>query len=204
MPCPQATWKKAFFLGFFFKETRLNFCAHGEALDPQFVPSLRICALSIYVCTYTIYESQGELNSYQYDNYNNKVELWVICIFLASFVMKSCSEYWRSCYLSTILIFPDKFALADILIDTHSVSAVWKNVFIILRVNPHELDAIERVHWRYPSKALEEATNTWLAKAYDVGKYGPPSWKKLVEAISHEAGGDNPRLAREIAKKHPA
>ena len=104
----------------------------------------------------------------------------------------------------SLFIFPDIFALADILCDAHSVSARWKSVFIILRINPYELDAIEYVHWRYPSKALEEATKVWLAKAYDVGKYGPPSWKKLVEAISHEAGGDSPHLAREIAKKHPA
>ena len=29
----------------------------------------------------------------------------------------------------------------------------------------------------------------------------PPSWQVLVDAVEHSAGGENPRLAEELAKK---
>ncbi len=42
----------------------------------------------------------------------------------------------------------------------------------------------------------------WLQKAYKVDRYGEPTWKMLSEAAASRAGGDNPALAEEIAKRH--
>ena len=42
----------------------------------------------------------------------------------------------------------------------------------------------------------------WLKRNYDVKKFGEPTWQKLVEAVSHPAGGANTALAEEIARRH--
>ena len=44
--------------------------------------------------------------------------------------------------------------------------------------------------------------STWLRKNYNVKKFEEPTWTKLIEAVSHPAGGGNPSLAMEIAKNH--
>ena len=44
----------------------------------------------------------------------------------------------------------------------------------------------------------------WLEKNYNVKKFGPPTWKSLVEAVGHRAGGANMALAEKIAKSHKA
>ena len=33
-------------------------------------------------------------------------------------------------------------------------------------------------------------------------RFGEPNWLKLVEAVSHSAGGEKPLLAMKIAKNH--
>jgi len=43
---------------------------------------------------------------------------------------------------------------------------------------------------------------TWLQKNYDVKRFGEPTWAKLVEAVSHSAGGGKPSLGMEIARRH--
>ena len=44
----------------------------------------------------------------------------------------------------------------------------------------------------------------WLEKNYNVKKFGPPTWKSLVDAVGHPAGGANMALAEKIAKSHKA
>ena len=43
----------------------------------------------------------------------------------------------------------------------------------------------------------------WLKGVHNVQKYGHPSWRVLVQAVAHPAGGANPALAQSIAAKHP-
>ncbi len=43
----------------------------------------------------------------------------------------------------------------------------------------------------------------WLAMAYDFERFGKPSWDMLAKAVANPAGGDNRRLAEDIAKEHP-
>ena len=37
---------------------------------------------------------------------------------------------------------------------------------------------------------------------YNVDRFGPPTWRKLVEIVEDPAAGNNKALADEIARKH--
>ena len=37
-----------------------------------------------------------------------------------------------------------------------------------------------------------------------VGKFGKLTWRRLVEAVKDKGGGNNPALAENIAREHPA
>ena len=37
-----------------------------------------------------------------------------------------------------------------------------------------------------------------------VGKFGKPTWRRLVEAVEDKVGGNNPALAENIVREHPA
>jgi len=36
-----------------------------------------------------------------------------------------------------------------------------------------------------------------------VEKFGKPTWRRLVEAVKDDMGGNNPALAQTIAREHP-
>lgn len=105
--------------------------------------------------------------------------------------------YAGECYiLHTLLFLPDDDARAEVLHEIQGVKLRWKYLFLMLNVKPSELDCIEHAHGRMHHEALEKATRAWLTTTSN------PSWKKLVEAIANEAGGDNLQLAREISQRH--
>ncbi len=71
-----------------------------------------------------------------------------------------------------------------------------------LRLKALELEAIKN----------KSATNTiamgavieeWLKGNYNTDRFGPPTWKMLVEVVANPNGGNNNSLAKIIAKKHP-
>ena len=66
-----------------------------------------------------------------------------------------------------------------------------------------ELQAIRRAYAQDIDQALTETMLVWLMWRYNVEKYGPPTWRRLVEAISSRAGGCNHALALEVASEHP-
>ena len=49
---------------------------------------------------------------------------------------------------------------------------------------------------------LERALSEWFNEEYDTKHFGPPSWQLLVAAVAHRAGGRNPALAKQIARRH--
>lgn len=51
--------------------------------------------------------------------------------------------------------------------------------------------------------ALTEVVLAWLRQKYNTARFGVPTWRKLVEAIDSEAGGNNHTLAKKIAAHHP-
>ena len=72
-----------------------------------------------------------------------------------------------------------------------------------LGLRPGDLDAIRTRESLDITQALYEVVSTWLRKDYNVERFGPPSWKRLVEAVRSPAGGSNPALADQIVAKHP-
>ena len=50
--------------------------------------------------------------------------------------------------------------------------------------------------------AMGEVVEEWLKGNYDTDKFGPPTWKKLVEVVAHPNGGNNNFLAKKIANEH--
>jgi len=93
----------------------------------------------------------------------------------------------------------------DDLIDTikvlTDVAAKWRNIGIFLRIRPSQLETIQ-VQGYTPMESMREMLITWLQRNYNVERFGEPTWKKLVEVVSHSAGGGNPSLAMEIARRH--
>ena len=70
-------------------------------------------------------------------------------------------------------------------------------------------DDLKAIREAYPSEsdaeqALEDVLLLWLRQKYNVKKFGPPTWRMLVEAVDKKAGGNNHDLAEEIASNHPA
>ena len=75
-----------------------------------------------------------------------------------------------------------------------------------LRLQPADLRSIQAAH---PSEsdteqALSDTLELWLQKKYNAERFGPPTWRMLVEAIDRKTGGNNHELAKEIASNHPA
>ena len=89
--------------------------------------------------------------------------------------------------------------LTDTIRELSDVAASWRNIGTQLGIRHNRLEAIQGDK---PLDCLRQMLATWLQKNYNVERFGEPTWMKLVEAVSHSAGGGNPSLAMEIAKKH--
>ena len=75
----------------------------------------------------------------------------------------------------------------------------WKAIGIALRLKYGELDGINSGR---PDECLSDVIANWLKRNYNVDRFGPPTWRKLVEIVADPAGGNNKALADEIARKH--
>ena len=91
--------------------------------------------------------------------------------------------------------------LFDVKGELLSVVPRWKDIGLALRLDPSQLDDIENDN-RYASDCLTKVLTLWLKKAYNTERFGEPSWELLARAVAHPAGGNNPALAEEIAKKY--
>ena len=53
------------------------------------------------------------------------------------------------------------------------------------------------------NQAFMEVLLAWLRHRYNIKRYGPPTWRRLVEAMDNPAGGNNHALAKTIAEHYP-
>ena len=83
-----------------------------------------------------------------------------------------------------------------------SLAGRWPSICIVLRLLPSDRDTIARGCRDVPRDCLMEVFIKWLQRCYDTKKYGPPTWRMLVAAVGNSAGGDNPGLAKQIARSH--
>ena len=81
------------------------------------------------------------------------------------------------------------------------VAANWEGIGSALGLPASVAETIKRDH-NNVAERLKATIDEWLKKNYDTVKHGEPSWKKLVQAVSHPCGGNNRALAEQIAKNH--
>ena len=85
---------------------------------------------------------------------------------------------------------------------TVTLAAGFYSIGAALGLPPSELNKIRKNCPHDCDEALFQVIVAWLKQSYNMKKHGHPSWKKLVEAVASEAGGQNPALARKIAAAH--
>ena len=79
----------------------------------------------------------------------------------------------------------------------------WQKILIFLHLPSLMKSSIAAAHPTDPTACLRTVIVLWLQRQYDVGQYGPPSWRALVEAVADPAGGNDTDLAESIAEKYP-
>lgn len=93
--------------------------------------------------------------------------------------------------------------IRDVCEQVMEVSPKYYKLGIVLGLPTSELDKIRQGFPQDMDQALIEVLTRWLKHSYKVDKHGPPSWRKLVEAVDSQAGGNNHSLAKNIATNHP-
>ena len=106
------------------------------------------------------------------------------------------------CVINHTLLFPGEDDLVDVVEEVMDVAAKWRSLGLALRLRAAELDTISSKNHTDPTECLRDMLLAWLQQRYDSKRFGPPSWRILCQAISKQAGGNNPALAREIAERH--
>ena len=91
----------------------------------------------------------------------------------------------------------DTLDLFDVKAKLTVVAERWQDIGLALRLRDHDLGAIA-TGGRPVKDCLTDMLRLWLNKAYDVEKYGEPSWHMLAQAVRHPAGGNNAALAEQI------
>lgn len=79
----------------------------------------------------------------------------------------------------------------------------YKTFGMLLGLSFVELKAIQKTNMFDMEDALMQVVITWLQQKYNTTKFGLPTWRRIVEAIDSEAGGNNHALAKQIASHHP-
>ena len=77
------------------------------------------------------------------------------------------------------------------------VTARWRHIGLALRLNPDQLDVIEKDN-RDSSDCLTKMLTLWLKKNYNTERFGEPSWELLAAAVGDPAGGNNPALGEKM------
>ena len=85
-----------------------------------------------------------------------------------------------------------------------NLKACFYQLGIMLDLPVYQLNAI-KMQSRYTDEGLGNVIQAWLSGG-TYGKQGhpppTPTWRKLVEAVDAEAGGNNHTLAKNIAQRH--
>lgn len=74
----------------------------------------------------------------------------------------------------------------------------WYQLGVLLGLPVHTLDGYQENYDDLRDR-LHAMLQEWLKKG-NTEEYEVPSWQVLVDAVEHSAGGENPRLAGELAK----
>ena len=81
------------------------------------------------------------------------------------------------------------------------MSARWKHIGLALRLDLTHLNEIQNSNSDLQD-CLTEMLDLWLKKEYNTKRFGEPTWRLLVIAVGHPAGGNDHVLAEKIAGKY--
>ena len=93
--------------------------------------------------------------------------------------------------------------LYEVYEEVFTMAGSWSRIAVALKLPESIRPLIAKKHINDPEDCLLAVVLDWLKGVHNVQKYGHPSWRVLVQAVAHPAGGANPALARSIAAKHP-
>lgn len=88
----------------------------------------------------------------------------------------------------------------EILRELEPVADRWYKLGLALGLRPSTLDRM-----RTSGQTDDPLLNTirkWLNMSYDAGRFGAPTWRRMVEAVRDKSGGGNPALAAALARKY--
>ena len=103
------------------------------------------------------------------------------------------------------MYFVDEDNLSDVIEEVITIKSLYYELGRSLRLKISELDRVrDKSSSNGDEKALQDVLLLWLNRNFNVEKFGPPTWRMLVEAVDKKTGGDNHELAKDIASGHPA
>ena len=82
------------------------------------------------------------------------------------------------------------------------IVTLWQNFALGLRLKMSTTDII-RTEAKNPHDCLREVLKHWLRRDYNTHRFGPPTWRRIVEVVASPSGCSNPALAHRIAHEHP-
>ena len=82
------------------------------------------------------------------------------------------------------------------------IKAKWDCFATQLGILPDTTDDIGRKNHYDSTVCLKDVLNFWLKGGHNIQNHGHQSWRRVCEATASPAGGDNKRLAQEIAAQH--
>ena len=106
--------------------------------------------------------------------------------------------------LTLVIIGTEEDAITELCAVLTPIKAKWESFATQLGILPDTTDDIGLKHHYNPTLCLKDVLNTWLKRGYNIRKHGHQSWRRVCEATASPAGGENKRLAQEIAAQHQA
>ena len=87
-----------------------------------------------------------------------------------------------------------------ILQELKPVANRWFYIGLALRLKACDLENIKTT--QQGDDQITYMLLAWLKRSYDVERFGPPTWRRIVEAVRANSGGKNPALANILARKY--
>ena len=109
----------------------------------------------------------------------------------------------HSLFEPLIVYFSAEDDLRDVRQEVADIKFTYYQLGRQLGLPPRELDSIRTAFYQLIDQAFDEVLLVWLRQSYQVERHGPPTWRRLVEAVDSPNGGNNPALAFAIANRHP-
>ena len=77
----------------------------------------------------------------------------------------------------------------------------WREVGIQLHIRNYDVENVYAQHME-PARAMGTIVALFLRRNYNVAKFGPPTWKAIVEAVEKPSGGANVAQAERINNEY--